>query len=212
MDSHIYPSIGLSCFLRQLPPADLGFIVRFGTQDHCDRGHYFEWRNHRLARIECPDKDLSFYEVKSALVSIAHSQVFDRIRSQISPSRTESAVDLFRDWVILKLERKCGPSHYVITVATDDYHRAKWDPGLRMSRVEYDNTPQQDDQLVVDPEESVVSGLVEDISPLLATTIISLSACFAVRSYLPDSCSCPSVFDPRNWSAPYEDLDRCMLP
>ena len=209
VDSHIYPSIRLSCFLRQLPPADLGFIVRFGTQDQCDRGHYFEWRNHRLARIERPDKDLSFYEVKSALVSIAFLEAFDRIRSQIPPARTESAVDLFRDWVILKLERKSHYSHYLIT---DDYHIAKWGPGLRESRVEYDNTPQQDDELVVDPKESAVSGLVEDIPSLLATTIISLSVCFAVHSYLPHSCSCPSLFDPRNWLATNGDLDGCMLP
>ena len=52
MNSHGYQSIGLSCLLRQLPPADLGFLVEFETQDQCDRGHYSQWRNHRLKRIE----------------------------------------------------------------------------------------------------------------------------------------------------------------
>ena len=213
MDSHMYHSIGLSCFLRQLPPADLGFIVDFGIENQCDRGHYFEWRHHRLARIGRPHKDLSFYELESALVSIAHYDDFDRLRSKIPPSRTQSAADLFRDWVILKVDQNDRTPHYVITVATDEYHMAKLDPGLRISRLDYDNASQYGDQFVSDAEEgTTVSGPVEDIPSLLATTIVSLSACFAVRSSLPDSCSCPSVFDPRNWLASNRDLNGCMLP
>ena len=205
-------SISLNCFLRQLPPAHLRFIVKFETQDQCDRGHYFQWRNHRLERVEYPAKSPSNCEFRSAMVSISHLDDFDRLRSQIPPSRTQSAADLFRDWVILKLDRKDRTSHYVITVATDKYNIAESDPGLRISRVDYDNPPQRDHQFVFDAKEGTGSGLVEDIPSLLATTIISLSACFVVRSYLPDCCSCPSIFNPRNWLASNEDLDGCMSP
>ena len=213
MDSHFCHSIGLSCFLRQLPPADLVFIVEFGTHNQCDHGHRFEWRHHRLAKIGHLDKDLSFYELESALVSIAHFDEFDRLRSKIPASRTQSAADLFRDWVILKVDRNDGTPRYVITVATDEYHIAKSDPGLRISRLDYNNAPQRGDQFISDAKEgATVSGPVEDIPLLLATTIVSLSACFAVRSSLHDSCWCPSVFDPRKWLASNEDLNGCMLP
>lgn len=209
-NSNGHYSIGLSCFLRQLPPIALGFLVKFETQDQCDRGHYFRWRNHCLRRIECPDIDLSFYESKSALVSIAHLDLFDQLRAQISPSRTESAADLFCDWVIMKLDGKDRPSQYVITVATDEYHIAKSGPGLRISCVEHDNTSQHDHQLLSDTKESTRSGLIQDLPSLLATTIVSLPACFALRSYPRDSCSCPSIFVPRNWPAYNEDLQGCM--
>ena len=213
--SHVYHSTGLSCFLRQLPPANLNFVVRYETGNPCDHGHYFRWHNRRLEGTDCPVKDPSIYKFGTALVSIAHLDDFDQLRSQIPPPRIESAADLFCDWVVLKLDRKDRSTHYVITVATDEYHIAKSDPGVRISRVEYDNTPQHDHQFnknVFDAKESTVSGPVEAIPSLLATTIISLSACFAVRSYLPDSCSWPSIFDPRNWLASNEDPDGCMSP
>lgn len=137
---------------------------------------------------------------------------FERLRSQIQHSKTESAADLFRDWVILKLNHKDGISRFVITVATDEYHMAKLDHGLRISRVEYDNTPQSEDQLNFDTKESTVSGLVLNLPSLLATTIVSLSACFAIRSYLTESCLCPSIFVPWHWLPHHEDLHGCMSP
>ena len=213
MDSHGCYKIPLSCFLRQLPPANLGFIVKFGTQDQCDRGHYYQWRDHRLERIEWPDQDLSIHDFKTALVCISHLDDFDRLKSQIPPSRTQSAACLFRDWYILKLDRKDRTPHYVITVATDEYHIPSSEPGLRISHAEYDNTLQYGHHFVSDTKESAVSGLVEDLPSLLATTIVSLSACFAVRSYsLPDCCSCSSIFDPKNWRAYNDDLGGCMSP
>ena len=208
MDSHFCYSIGLDCFLRQLPPADLSFIVKFDTQDKCGHGHYFQWRNHRLTRIGHPDKILSVF--KTALVSIAHLNDFEQLRSKIPPSRTQIAADLFRNWMILKVDRKDLDPHYVITVATDEYHIAKSDHGLC---IDYYNAPQHGNQFVFDAKESAtVSGPVRDIPSLLATTMISLSACFAVRSYLPDCYSCPSMFDPRNWPVSDEHLDGCMSP
>ena len=95
-------------------------------------------------------------------------------------------------------------------MATDEYHIAKLDPGLRVSRVEYNNTPQRDQQIVFNAKRSIVSGLVEDIPLLLATTIIALSAFFAVRSYIPDCCLCPSMLDPRNWLTLNQESDGCM--
>ncbi len=211
MDSHGYQSIGLSCLLRQLPPADLEFLVEFETQDQCDRGHYFQWRNHRLKRIDnLGYTDMSFYKFQTAVVAISHFDDFDRLRSRISPSRTEGAADLFRDWVILKLGRTGRTLHYVITVATDEYHIANSEPGLRISHADYDNTPRHEYQIVSDAEESVVSGLVEGLPSLLATTLVSLSTCLSVREYnLLNRCSCPSILAPRNWPAYSENLGGC---
>ena len=211
IDSHGYQSIGLSCLLPQLPPADLGFLVDLETQDQCDRGHYFQWRNHRLKRLESLGyTDMSYYKLQTAVVAISHFDDFNRLRSQISLSRTESAADLFRNWVILKLCRKGRTSHYVITVATDEYHIASSKPGLRILHADYDNTPRHEYQTVSDAEESVVSGLVKNLPSLLATTLISLSACFSVREdNLLDCCSCPSIFAPRNWRAYSENLGGC---
>ena len=210
-DSHGCHSIPLSCFLRQIPPANLGFIVKFGTQDQCDRGHYYQWRDYCLERIKCPDRDLSIHEFKTALVCISHLDDFDRIKSQIPPpSRQQSAAYLFHDWVILKLDRKDRTPHYVITVATDEYQMTRSEPGLRILHEEYDYTPQYGHQFVFDARESAVSGLVEDLLSLLAATIVSLPACFDVRSYSYLDCSCPSEFDPKNWRAYNEDLGGCM--
>ncbi len=64
--------------------------------------------------------------------------------------------------------------HYVITVATDEYHIAKSEPELRISHEDYDNTLRHEYQIVSDAEESTVSGLVEDLPSLLATKILSL--------------------------------------
>ena len=175
MDSHSYQSIDLSCLLRNLPPADLEFLVEFPSQDRCDRGHCFRWRNQGLKRIE----NLGYTEVlvtkiQRTVVYISHFDDFDRLRSRISPSRTESTVDLFRDWVILKLYRKGRTLHCVITLATDEYHVANSKPGLRIFHGNYDNTPRHENQIVSDGEESAVSGLVEDLPSLLATTLVSL--------------------------------------
>ena len=215
VDSHGYQSIGLSCLLRQLPPADLEFLVETEAWDQCDRGHCFRWHNHRLKRIQnLTYKEMSSHKLQSALVSISHFDDFDRLRSQISPSQTESAVDLFRDWVILKLCRKDRTLHYVITLATDEYHIANSKPGLRIAHANYDNTPRDENQIVSDPEESAVSGLVKYLPSLLATTLFSLSPCFSVRETcnIRAPCSCPSPFAPRNWRAYNEDLGGCKSP
>ena len=211
MDGHGYHSIGLSCLLQRPPPAGLEFLVEFRIQDQCARGHYFQWRNRHLKRIEYLGyKDLSCYEFQTAVVSIMHFDDFDRLRSRISPSTPESAIDLFRDWVILRLCRKGRTLHYVITVATDEYNIANSAAGLRISHADYDNTPRHEYQIVSDAEESVVSGLVEDLPSLLATTLVSLSACFSVHDdNLLDCCSCPSIFAPGNWRAYNENIGGC---
>ena len=206
MDSYGYHSIGLSCLLRQLPPADLEFVVEFEAQDQCDRGHYFQWRNHRLNRVEFPEYTSS-HKFQSAVVYISHFDDFDRLRSRISPLQIESAADLFRDWVILKVGRTRRTLHYVITVAKDEYHIANSEPGLLISCANHDNTPRHEYQIVSDAGESLVSGLVEELPSLLATTLVSLSTCFSVHEYnLLDCSSCPSIFAPRNWRAPSEIL------
>lgn len=64
MDSHVYYSIGLSCFLRQLPTADLEFVVLYETGNPCDHGHYFRWHNRHLKRTDFPDKDLLIYNLE----------------------------------------------------------------------------------------------------------------------------------------------------
>ena len=208
IDSPGYQSIGLSCLLRQIPPADLQFLVEFEPQDQCDRAHYFQWRNHRLKRIESLGyTDMSPYKFQTAVVAISHFDDFDRLRSRISPPQTESAVELFRDWVILRLGRKGRTLHYVITVATDLSHIVNTKPGLRISHADYDNTPRHESQIVSDVEESVVSGLVEDIPSLLATTLVSLSPCFSVPEYsILYAYPCSSVLRLRNWRAYHEYL------
>ena len=208
IDSPGYQSIGLSRLLRQIPPAELQFLVEFGAQDQCDRAHYFQWRDHRLKRIESLGyTDMSPYKFQTAVVAISHFDDFDRLRSRISPSQTESAVELFRDWVILRLGRKGHTLHYVITVATDLSHIVNTKPGLRISHADYDNTPRHENQIVSDVEESVVSGLVEDIPSLLATTLVSLSPCFSIPEYnILYAYPCSSVLRLRNWRAYNEYL------
>ena len=208
IDSPGYQSIGLSCLLRQIPPADLQFLVEFETQDHRDRAHYLQWRNHRLKRFESLHyPDLSPYKFQTAVVAISHFDDFDRLRSRISPSQTESAVELFRDWVILRLGRKGRTLHYLITVATDLSHIVNTKAGLRISHADYDNTPRYENQIVSDVEESVVSGLVGDIPSLLATTLVSLSPCFSVPEYsILYAYPCSSILRLRNWRAYNEYL------
>ena len=210
VDIHGYQSIGLSCLLRKLPPVDLEFLVETEGWDQCDRGHCFRWHNRRLKRIQnLTYKEMSSHKLQSALVSISHIDDFDRLRSQISSS--QSAVDLFRDWVILKLCRKDRTLHYAITLATDEYHVANSKPGLRIAHADYDNTPRHMHQIVSDVEESTVPGLVKDLPSLLAATLFILSPCFSVRETfnILAPCSCPSPFAPRNWRAYNEDLGGC---
>ena len=144
-------------------------------------------------------------------MSISRFDDFDQLRSQISPSQTESAVDLFRYWVILKLCRKDRTSLYAITLATDEYHVANSEPGLRIAHADYDNTPRHVNQIVSDVEESAVPGLAKGLPSLLAATLFSLSPCFSVRETcnIGAPCSCPSPFAPTNWRAYNEDLGGC---
>ena len=82
IDSPGYQSIDLSCLLRQIPPADLQFLVEFEPQDQCYRAHYFQWRNHRLERIDSLGyTDMSPYKFQTAVVAISHFDDFDRLRS-----------------------------------------------------------------------------------------------------------------------------------
>ena len=180
-DIHGYQSIGLSCLLRELPPVDLEFLVETEVWDQCDRGHYFRWHNRRLKKIQnLTYKEMSSHKLQSALMSISHFDNFDRLRSQISPSLTESAVTLYSDWVILKLCREDRTLHYVITLATDEYHIAKSKPGLGITHANYDNTPGDENQIVSDAVENAASGLVKVLPSLLAPTPFSLSPCFSV--------------------------------
>ena len=81
---------------------------------------------------------------------IVHLDDFDQLGSQIPPSRTQNAADLFRNWVILKVDRKDRGPNCVITLATDEYHVAKSDHGLRIFRVEDDHAPQRGNLFVFD--------------------------------------------------------------